>query len=282
MEAKDWIDLASAIGSVIVAVGTGALAWATFRLAKFTKATVADAEKALKQADEHHQENLRPFCAIEFSWSDRAKPFGAEFPPFPSGVGPGQIPITGKPHISIKGRLYNKGLGPAKNVVVYLNSGNSVDDNGKSVNGRAFWLTHPVVVCSIISAGESIELDITISEQNIATVVKDGGRIPTQLLEFVANDAYEVVLRYQDIFDKPFRAVHAKGFPQNLPVETAVAGGDTALEAQQSSRQNVPTPVFLKGEQPWSTLADMRQPPPGWLGSVEIDSQGDGPLRHDF
>lgn len=183
--------------------------------------------------------------------------------------------IAGKEYISISGRLVNKGLGPAKEVVVYLNWGSSIE-------GHAYWLTHPVVVCGAIGAGEAIEIDVHILAQNIATGVEDGRRVPTQLLKFVANDAYEVVLRYRDIFDDFFRTVQAKGFPQNLPVEIAVAGGNKALEAQQSSRQNIPTPIFLKGEQPWLTLADMPQPPLGWLDSTASDIDSDRPFQNEF
>ncbi len=133
---KEVIDLIGAIGSATVAIMTGVLAWATFCLANFTKATVADAKKAIDQADQHHKENLRPLCLIEFSSANSMNPFGYNFNIRTSTPGPQYRSSDDKPYISITGRLVNKGLGPAKDVVVYLNMGSSVD-------GRAYWLTHP-------------------------------------------------------------------------------------------------------------------------------------------
>lgn len=262
MEPKDWIDLAGALGSIVVAVGTGFLAWATFFLAKLTQTTVADTEKGLKQADRHHQENLRPFCVIQFKDSDTKHPFGKEFMPRPPvSVSTGGS-FLGKPYISIQGHLSNKGLGPAKDVVVYLNMGSSVDEGEQKIEGHAFWLTHPIAVCSIIGAGEDFNIDVPIFNQNVASTIVDGQRMPTQILEAVAQDTYEVVLRYRDVFDNSFRTIFARGFVQNLPVELAVAGGNKMLEAQQSARPDKPMPVFLEGEQPWRTLADMQRSRP--------------------
>lgn len=259
METKDWIDLAGAVGSVVVALGTGFLAFATFRLAALTKATVEDAENGLRQAEKHHRENLRPFCVIFFKHSSLLTPFGNEFALQPAVTTSAGLRFPGKKHISIRGRLLNKGLGPAKDVVVYLNCGSSIDENGRDFNGGACWLSHPVVVSGIIGAGEAIDIDISISEQNAASTIVGGQPSPTQTLEGIAQDTYDVVLRYQDIFDNPFRTVHAKGFPQNLSIDLAVASGDRELEAKKATRPNRPTPVFLKGEQPWRTMADIHQ-----------------------
>ena len=257
MQTKDWIDLA-------VAVGTAMLALGTFCLAKFTQTAVANAGEGLRQADRHHQESSRPFCVIEFEKNANTKDqFGKEFAPLTSVVTDGGGPFPGKLYISIRGRLLNKGLGPAKDVVVYLNRGSSVDEKGNEIDGRSCWLTHPVAVCGIIGAGEAIDIDVSISEQNVASVVAGGRRVPTNGVEWIAQDAYEAVLRYRDVFDNVFRTVHAKGFPQNIPIEAAVASGNKLLEAQQSIRPNRPMPVFLKGEQPWRTLADIPQPPIG-------------------
>jgi hypothetical protein len=265
MELKDWIDLVGAIGSVAVAVVTGVLAWATYRMAKDTHEAVVAAKGEANQADRHHRENLRPFCVLEFESSDtRQYPFGDDFaprPPPPDGM---TLHSMGKKNISIEGRLTNKGLGPAKDIVVYLNWGGSIE-------GQAYWLTHPVVACGIIAAGESINVNVDISEHNVASVVKDGQRVPTQLLDFIAQDASEVVLRYRDIFENTFRTVHARGFPQNILADVAAASGDKEQEAKQSTRQDRPTPVFLTEEQPWQTLADIPAPPPNWPEAVDFD-----------
>lgn len=255
MSLDNWLSLA-------VAVGTGLLALATFGLTWFTRKTAQEAKDGLKQADKHHQENLRPFCMIEFWDVNDQNPFGSDFT-IRTAI-PGQLYRDGdnKPYISIRGHIVNKGLGPAKDIVVYLNS-------GSSVGGQAYWLTHPVVVCGLLAAGESTEIDVPIQQHHVATTVAEGRRMPTQGLEWVARDAYEVILRYRDIFENPFRTVHARGFPQNLAVEVAIAGGDVKREAVLATRQDKPTPVFLEGEQPWQTLADMPHPPAGWLGLVD-------------
>lgn len=258
MKLEEWLSLA-------VAVGTGLLAMATFGLTWFTWRTAQETKEGLKQADRHHQENLRPFCVIEFWDVNVQNPFGSDFTMRTAIPGPQYRAGDEKPYISIRGRLVNKGLGPAKDIVVYLNS-------GSSVGGQAYWLTHPVVVCGLLAAGESIEIDVPIREHRVATTVAGGQRVPTQALEWAARDAYEVVIRYRDIFENPFRTVHARGFPQNLTVEVAIAGGDVKKEKVLAARQDKPTPVFLEGEQPWRTLADMPQPPVGWLGSVDLDT----------
>ncbi len=254
----DWLSLA-------VAVGTGLLAVATFGLTWFTWRTAQEAKEGLKQADRHHQENLRPFCVIEFWDVNVQNPFGSDFTIRTAIPGPEYRAGDDKPYISIRGRLVNKGLGPAKNIVVYLNSGSSVE-------GQAYWLTHPVVVCGLLAGGENIEIDVPIQEHRVATTVAEGRRVPTQALEWVARDAYEVILRYRDIFENPFRTVHARGFPQNLAVEVAIAGGDLKREEVLATRQDKPTPVFLEGEQPWRTLADMPHPPVGGQGLVVLDT----------
>lgn len=249
---KEWSDLA-------VAVCTGLLAVATFLLAWFTQRTAGEAREGLEQADRHHRENLRPFCIVEFTGVDNQHPFGQNFYRqlgFDYKSGPADREVR------IKGQLVNKGLGPAKDVVVYLNL-------GSSVGGQAYWLTHPVVVCGLIAANEAIEIDVSIPEHQVATTIAGGQRVPTQVLEWAAKDTYEVVLRYKDIFENSFRTVHARGFPQNPPVEAAIASGDTEKEKTLAIRQDRPTPVFLKGEQPWRTVAEMPQPPQDWLGAID-------------
>ena len=249
---KEWSDLA-------VAICTGLLAAATFLLAWFTKRTASEAREGLEQADRHHRENLRPFCVIEFIDVDNQNPFGRSFYrqfglDYKSGPADREV--------RIKGRLVNKGLGPAKDVVVYLNW-------GSSIGGQAYWLTHPVVVCGLIAANEALEIDVPIPEHRVATTIAGGQRVPTQVLEWAARDTYEVVLRYRDIFENSFRTIHARGFPQNLPVEVAIAGGDAEKEKTLAARQDRPTPVFLKGEQPWRTVADMPQAPQAWLEAID-------------
>ena len=256
MDLKEGVDLAGAVGSVAVAIVTGVLAWATFRMAKytldvakFTRDAVTESRDEAQLEERRHQENLRPYCVIEFAGADERHPFGANFTPMAAFAA--MYPSTPpKPEILIKGRLMNKGLGPATNVVVYLNKFSSIE-------GTAYWLTHPIVVSGIVGAGESVDVNVEVMPHNVAMKTVGGAPLPPQVLETVAVDTQEVVLRYRDVFGKTFRTVHARGFPQNLALDVAVAAGDRELRAKQSTRQNRPTPVFLTDEQPWLELADM-------------------------
>lgn len=244
MELRDKIDLT-------VAIGTGLLGIATFLLAAFTWRMAAEAKKVREQEAEHHQENLRPFCLIEFWQADSQNPFGSNFATHPASRD-GAESRGEKSEISLIGKLHNKGLGPAKDVVAYLNLDSSLD-------GQGSWLTHPVVVCGVIGAGETIDINISITKYNIVIKMAGGEWAPLQVMEWVSRDTYEVVLRYRDTFDNWFRTVHPKGFIQNVAADLAIAGGNKELESLHATRPNKPTPVFLKDQQPWRTLADMPQ-----------------------
>jgi hypothetical protein len=266
---KEWLDIISTVASFAVAVGTGILAWATFNMAKYTlevakltRTAVDETKEGLKQADKHHQENLRPFCVIEFDDVDNQHPFGSHFGRqmgFDYKSGPAAREIR------IKGRLHNRGLGPATSVTVYLNWGSSIES-------KACWLTRPVVVCGVIGVDETMEqIDIEIPETAIMPVVVDGKWAPTQALEFVAHDAYEVVLLYKDVFGNKFRTVHSRGFLQNLPLELAAVGGNREKQQILATRPTKPAPVFLKGEQEWWTLADHARATSGLIGVDDAD-----------
>ena len=88
-------------------------------------------------------------------------------------------------------------------------------------------------------------------------VVNDGNWERTPDLSFIAAEAYEVVLRYDDIFDNPFRTVHPCGFPQDIQTVLAALGGDRTKQQKLATQQNKATPFFLPGKQTWRTLADM-------------------------
>jgi hypothetical protein len=91
----EWINLSIAIATVVMAAGTFYLAIATQKLAR-------GAGDGIKQAERHHQENLRPFCVLDFAHANNLHPFGVDFD---SQASRNSIPICGK--------LQNKGDGPA-------------------------------------------------------------------------------------------------------------------------------------------------------------------------
>jgi hypothetical protein len=243
MNVTDWSEVA-------VAVGTGLLAMATFILSVFTGWMAYEARKERGQSERHHQENLRPFCVIDIEGASETAPFGG------LGYNQGWNTRTGARAEIIKGTMRNNGLGPAKDVMIYLNSGSSFD-------GPAYWLTHPIIVTGIVSAGDSQGFSITLDETDVATAIRGSVRQRTLDVQQAVRDVTEVVLQYSDVFGNVFRTVHPRGYPQNLPFEVAIAGGDAAKNAIMSTRPKRPTPVFMSGKQPWLTLDDAPLPPKG-------------------
>lgn len=226
--------------NAIVPVATLALAAATAFLAKTTSDTN-------RQADRHHQENARPFCWIEFDDANDLHPFGNQLtvrPRLPTDMGN----VDNLEHaITILGTIHNAGKGPAKDLTLYLNKFSSLD-------GTEIWLTRPVVVAAMLGAEASCSITATILKQDVMHYVHDGHWKPTQLFDAIPSETYEVVLAYNDIFDNPFRTVHPLGF-----VEKPQPGifADRKKQQTLATRQNKPTPVFLKGRQSWRTLADV-------------------------
>lgn len=269
------LSLIAAATSVVAAIATALMALATLGMAQATRETTNKAAEGLLQADRHHRENLRPFCLIDFLAADETNPFGPNFKPRPAFTG--DKPTKGqKDCISIVGKLHNKGAGPAKNVVVYLNWGASatyMDGRQREMDGAACWLTHPVVIRGVIGAGETIEPTVlaSITERNVIVPPGREPRAAEGNLEWVATDAYEVVLQYEDMFGQIFRTVHPKGIPPNLPVEVAAHQGDRAKWDGLAVRPNKPLPVFLEGAQPMRTLADI--PPLPRLSGAEVGPQ---------
>jgi hypothetical protein len=149
MTAADWINIALTFFTALMAA-------ATFCLARHTRNLAKDTAEGIKQADRHHQEDLRPFCVIDFKHRTDQDPFGldwnsnlrlteaqksgAESPP-PAGT------------IAIRGQLRNNGKGLAKGVVVYLNKRLGPGE-------ERYRLTRPVVVSGLIGAEEAVKIDV--------------------------------------------------------------------------------------------------------------------------
>lgn len=250
MNTADWINSVVAIATVVMAA-------ATYYLANATKNLASDTGEATKQADRHHQENLRPFCLIEFPDASREFPFGSDFDPDArrrKALMSDSQDITQSAAIYVRGELQNKGNGPAKDVLVYLNARLGEGDAG------AFRLTRPVVVSGLVGAGERSTIDVQITEQDIMHFWKDGKWNATQVFHAIAGQTYEVVLEYKDVFGSSFRTVHPRGIWTN-PVPNLA---DEATREQMMIRPNRPTPIFLTGTQSVRTLADAPSLPPGY------------------
>jgi hypothetical protein len=82
----EWINLSIAIATMVMAAGTFYLAIVTQKLAK-------GAADGIKQAERHRQENLRPFCVLDFTHANDLHPFGVDFD---SQASRNSIPICGK------------------------------------------------------------------------------------------------------------------------------------------------------------------------------------------
>jgi hypothetical protein len=65
MTTADWINVVLTFVTTLMAVGTFCLAWYTRNL--------------VKQAERHHQEDLRPFCVIDFKYPTNQDSFGIDW-----------------------------------------------------------------------------------------------------------------------------------------------------------------------------------------------------------
>lgn len=207
----------------------------------------------IKQTDRHHQENLRPFCVIDFSDASEQHPFGIEFDPDSRrrrALMAGEEQITQPPELRLHGNLRNKGNGPATDVVTYLNTRRG---EGEDV---ALRLTRPVVVSGLVGVGETITIDLTISERDVIRVRVGAVWRPVQVFHAVAGEAYEAVVDYRDAFGNVFRTAHPKGIWANSIPNLE----EQATREQAMLRQDRPTPIFLTGRQAVRTQADLPHP----------------------
>lgn len=246
MTGVDWIKLVVALLTVVATV---VMAGATYYLAKITGRLANDTAGATRQADRHHQENLRPFCVITFPSASEEFPFGPAFAP-ESRLPPALPGVTGEqpsnPSILVRGELQNKGNGPAKDIFIYLNTRLGKDEAG------AVRLTRPVFVSGLIASGETVMVEIEITDRDIMQAWNGERWVATQSFHAVAGQAYEIVVEYKDIFCNPFRTVHPRGIW--TPSVQSVA--DSAMRSEMMVRPNRPAPIFLTGTQAVQTLAD--------------------------
>ncbi len=246
MTLGDDISTVVAVATFLMMVATFGLAWVTWQLASKTT-------DATKQADRHHQENLRPFCAITFADATRENPFGIGFDPEERrrrGLLASSTQDSQSGAICVRGELRNKGNGPALGAVVYLNARQGQAEDG------VFQLTSPVLASGLIGAGETITVDVQITDRSIISIWNGRQWIPTQAFHAIAGQAYEVVLEYRDTFGNPFRTIHPRGIYTD-PIPDV---GDAAERERMMLRPDRPTPIFLTGKQVLRTLADAPGP----------------------
>jgi hypothetical protein len=114
MTSTDQITMALTVVTALMAVGTFVLAW-------YTRALAKDTAEGIKQSDRHHQEDLRPFCVIDFRYPTVPDPFGIDRDSnqrFLDAIFREEQTPPPPDTIVILGELRNKGRGPAKDVVV--------------------------------------------------------------------------------------------------------------------------------------------------------------------
>lgn len=246
MTISDWITISLTGVTAIVAVATGTLAYFTYLVAK-------DASNTTRQAGQHHEQNLRPFCIIHFSGATKENPFGTDFDP--------QIrrlkllmskveEIQTQKSIFIRGDLSNKGKGLATEIVIYLNGRLGVGE----IND--FRLTSPVAVSGLIGAEESIKIDVEISHRDGIQIWHGTEWRDVSLFESTPRETYEVVLEYKDVFGNVFRTIHSKG----IFVDPSEAKTITEKSTQHKimARPNRSLPIFLSGRQAVRTQSDFQ------------------------
>ena len=238
MNMADWINAVLAFVTALMAAGTVYLAFYTRNLARETVA-------GIKQAERHHQEDLRPFCVIDFDGARGQNPFGRHF----DRLSPSGDKVPGQPGLLVFGSLHNKGKGPAVGVTVYLNMRRGSGEE------HAYRLTHPVVVSGLIGAEETVKIDALIQEHNVMKTWNGSAWVPVQVFPVIADDTYEVVLEYRDVFGNFFRTVHPRGIWTDT-IADAAAIGDKAKQHEMMARPNRPMPIFLTGRQAMRTAAD--------------------------
>ena len=237
-------------GPTGVVIATGLLAWFTFKLAK----SAADGNR---QADKHHQQNLRPFCVIEFSAADHlACPFGVDFDPATRRIKSvmGVMGTTLGSDILIRGELKNKAPGLAKDVVIYLNARRGTGDE------NVYRFTRPVIVAGLVGGEETVALDIAIKTEDVMQVLVGTEWKDTLGIEFIPAETYEVVLEYKDVFENIFRTVHPRGVWHD-PQSDIEAMKQKDKQQELLVRLSKPMPIFLTGAQSVRTLADLQTSP---------------------
>lgn len=245
MSIADWINLALTVVTTLMATGTFCLAWYTRNLAK-------DTAEGIKQAERHHQEDLRPFCLIDFKYPTNQDPFGIDWNSnsrLAEAKNSGQESPPSAGTIAVRGELRNKGKGLAKDVVIYLNKRLGRGEE------HAYRLTRPVVVSDLIGAEDAVKIDICITERDVMQVRDGSGWRPFETIQFIINDTYEIVLEYTDVFDNVFRTVHPRGLWHDGT--EAHLMDDEAQQHWMMNRTQQPHAAFLAGKQAMRTAADI-------------------------
>lgn len=262
MTPTDWITIALTVVTASMPVGT-------FILAGYTRELAKDTAEGIKQADRHHQEDLRPFCVIDFRYPTVPDPFGIDRDSnqrFLDAITLQQETPPPPDAIVILGELRNRGRGAAKDVVVYLNKRLGGGEEG------AYRLTRPVLVSGLIGAAEVMKIAVPVTVGDIMPVRDGSGWRPMAKPRAIVNEVYEVVLEYKDVFENVFRTVHPRAIWREISRNSKVADERT-MQDEMMAVSNKPTPIFLTGKQPMQTAADIRMPVPQIHDLVEFDPQ---------
>ncbi len=248
---KTTFTIALTVVTALMAVGTFILAW-------YTRALAKDTAEGIKQSDRRHQEDLRPFCVIDFRYPTGPDPFGIDRDSnqrFLDAIFRKEQTPPPSDTIVILGELRNKGRGLAKDVVVYLNKRLGDGEEG------AYRLTRPVVVSGLIGGEEVMEIAVPVTVSDIMPVRDSSGWRPMAKPQAIVNEVYEVALEYKDVFENVFRTVHPRGFWREIQPNSKAAD-ERAMQNEMMAGNNKPTPIFLTGKRAMQTAADIRMPIP--------------------
>lgn len=189
--------------SFATAVGTLALAAATYAIIRQGQKLREDSELQRKDTERQHQDRLKPICVLtpyDFvdSWNKRGDLIKA-IAPNSDNPGFGRVLV----HCSLR----NVGTGPAVHLRLKFRF---LDKDG--------WSTEPWEL-SPLGSGEqygSLSAPLVIP-------VRLGGAFNQTDFDGLANNLWEIWLEYQDVFGRKFQSIHSKApLDPNLSAATWV------------------------------------------------------------
>jgi len=74
----------------------------------------------------------------------------------------------------------------------------------------SFKLTSPVLVSGLVGAGETVAIDVQITDRNIMSMLERRQWIPTQVFHAITGESYEVVLEYKDVIGNSFTSARLR------------------------------------------------------------------------
>lgn len=251
---------------ILLDIVTGAVAVATCGLAFFTARLATATSDAIKQTDQHHQDDNRPYLFLDFQEPSRQAPFGKWSKPsmIIREVQNNREALPPPPPIRIRGQLSNRGGGLGLEVVAYFNTGTSVKyEDGKpyEVLNSAARLTGAKAICGGIRAGETITCDVCFEPNDAMQIDAGNGPRAPFLMQLIESDCHEFVLEYRDRFKNVFRTVYRIGYPNDIGNHIFDSVDKKLAYASNMHRPDIPAPIFFKGQQSRIAITDLNPQP---------------------